>query len=199
MVVAYHVIFTAYGFWLPNDPRGSWSDFVAAWDLVLAAGKATKTDDRHSVAHTPHDRNKRLAAKNALKYPPVQFTGQQALAIAHGFIQAVCEAEYVIYACSILPRHLHLVVARETGRDVEKIVGHLKAKASSRLRVEGVHPFAEYATENGAVPTVWAQGCWKVFLNTPEDVARAVRYVEENAEKEGKPMQRWSFVRPFGQ
>lgn len=23
-----HVIFGAYGFWLPNDPRGSWSEFV---------------------------------------------------------------------------------------------------------------------------------------------------------------------------
>jgi hypothetical protein len=23
-VIAYHVIITNYGFWLPNDPRGSW-------------------------------------------------------------------------------------------------------------------------------------------------------------------------------
>jgi hypothetical protein len=28
MILGYHVIFGAYGFWLPNDPRGSWSDFV---------------------------------------------------------------------------------------------------------------------------------------------------------------------------
>ena len=26
MVHGYHVILAAYGFWLPNDPRGSWSD-----------------------------------------------------------------------------------------------------------------------------------------------------------------------------
>ena len=32
-VLAYHLILTAYGFWLPNDPRGSWSDFVRAWEL----------------------------------------------------------------------------------------------------------------------------------------------------------------------
>lgn len=31
MVRWYHAIFSAYGFWLPNDPRGSWSDFVRAW------------------------------------------------------------------------------------------------------------------------------------------------------------------------
>ena len=35
VVLGYHIIFTAYGFWLPNDPRGSWSEFVAAWELFL--------------------------------------------------------------------------------------------------------------------------------------------------------------------
>jgi len=44
MVLASHCTFTAYGFRLPNDPRGSWSDFVRAWDLLLS-GKATKTDE----------------------------------------------------------------------------------------------------------------------------------------------------------
>src|ERR671928_232003 len=56
MVHAYHLIITAYGFWLPNDPRGSWSDFVRAWELVRF-GKATKTDERRSLAHRPHDRS----------------------------------------------------------------------------------------------------------------------------------------------
>ena len=32
-VLAYHLILTNYGFWLPNDPRGSWSEFVRAWEL----------------------------------------------------------------------------------------------------------------------------------------------------------------------
>ena len=34
MVRWYHLIISAYGFWLPNDPRGSWSDFVGAWELL---------------------------------------------------------------------------------------------------------------------------------------------------------------------
>ena len=41
MVYASHVIFCAYGFWLPNDPRGSWSDFVGSWEL-LRFGRATQ-------------------------------------------------------------------------------------------------------------------------------------------------------------
>jgi hypothetical protein len=74
MILGYHVIFGAYGFWLPNDPRGSRSDFGGAWELYRY-GPATKTTETRSLAHQPHDVAARLAAKQALKYPPVQFTG----------------------------------------------------------------------------------------------------------------------------
>ena len=49
MILAYHSIFSMYGFWLPNDPRGSGSDYVANWDL-FRFGPATKVNTRHSVA-----------------------------------------------------------------------------------------------------------------------------------------------------
>ncbi|MBM4093542.1 MAG: hypothetical protein FJ276_29660, partial [Planctomycetes bacterium] len=32
-VHGFDVIFGASGSWLPNDPRGSWSDFVGSWEL----------------------------------------------------------------------------------------------------------------------------------------------------------------------
>ena len=51
---------------------------------------------------------------------------------------------------------------------------------------------AEEDTEGG-----FAQGGWKVYLNTPEDIVRCIGYVEDNPRKEGKPRQRWTFVRPF--
>jgi hypothetical protein len=54
-VLAYHLIITTYGFWLPNDPRGSWSDFVRAWELFLFGGPATRTQERRSLARDPHD------------------------------------------------------------------------------------------------------------------------------------------------
>src|SRR5947209_15408867 len=85
MVLGYHVIFSAYGFWLPNDPRGSWSEFVGAWELFLAGGTATKTEETCSLAHRPHDRVKRVATKKQLKRPPVKFTGVQARAVGRGF------------------------------------------------------------------------------------------------------------------
>ncbi|MCA9086946.1 MAG: hypothetical protein KDA81_23035, partial [Planctomycetaceae bacterium] len=49
MIHGYHLILPMYGFWLPNDPRGSWSDFVWKWELVRF-GKATRTIDRRDIS-----------------------------------------------------------------------------------------------------------------------------------------------------
>ena len=38
---------------------------------------------------------------------------------------------------------------------------------------------------------------WKVFLDAPAEIDDAVKYVEENPVKEGKPQQHWSFVLPL--
>src|SRR5947207_10884341 len=112
MVIVSHGIFTAYGFWLPNDPRGSWSDFVRQWEFFAFGGSATKTNDRRSLAHRAHDRELRLETKKRLMYPPVRFTGLQARAIARGFARAVEESDYRILACTIMPDHVHVVPER---------------------------------------------------------------------------------------
>jgi len=85
MILGSHVIFSAYGFWLPNDPRGSWSTFVGSWEL-FRYGPATKTDERHSVADRTRDRAARLAAKNALDWhcsTPLQVTVAAFIADGH--------------------------------------------------------------------------------------------------------------------
>ncbi|MHB1157304.1 MAG: hypothetical protein ACYC26_10760 [Phycisphaerales bacterium] len=128
MILAHHLIFSAYGFWLPNDPRGSWSTWVRSWDL-FRYGPATKTDTRRSVAATSHDAALRRAAKSALRYSPVRFNGLQARAIARGFAQASKEYGYAIHACAILKDHTHLVVGRHH-RTAEQIRDHLKSRAT---------------------------------------------------------------------
>jgi REP element-mobilizing transposase RayT len=195
-VRAYHVIFGAYGFWLPNDPRGSWSDFVRSWELFRAGGPATKVTTRRSVAHVPHDREARRRAKEALRYPPVIFDGRQALSIAHGFARMAAKGQYQVYACSILPEHVHLVLGRHSYR-VETMVRLLKADATTELIQDGRHPLAAWPQPDGALPSPWARRRWKVFLDDDADIVRAIRYVEENPVKEGKRPQRWSFVVPF--
>src|SRR5437870_11369696 len=102
MVLGYHMIISAYGFWLPNDPRGSWSDFVRAWELERF-GPATKVETRRSVADKTHDFRARQNAKKALRYPPVSFTGIQARAIGLGFANFLDRSGVTIWACSILP------------------------------------------------------------------------------------------------
>jgi REP element-mobilizing transposase RayT len=194
MILGYHVIFSVYGFWLPNDPRGSWSDFVGSWEL-FRFGPATKVDTRRSLAHRPHDVAARRAAKQALHYPPVQFTGLQARAVARGFANFVHRSGVVVWACSILPEHVHMVVARHT-YVVEQIVKLLKGDATRQLLAENLHPFGDRRTSKGTVPKCWARGEWKVFLDNEADLLQAIHYVEENPLKEGKPSQHWRFVTP---
>lgn len=200
MIVGYHIIFSTYGFWLPNDPRGSWSEFVGAWDLFRVGGGATTTSERRSLAARKHDRARRLETKRHLQYPPVRFTGEQARAVGRGFARYIARSDTPIWACAILPDHVHLVVGR--GRlKVEQLITALKSAATRELREEGIHPLAAYvdARKPDQLPKCFARGAWTVYLDPP-DVARAIRYVEQNPVKDGLPPQRWSFVveSPYG-
>jgi REP element-mobilizing transposase RayT len=195
-MLAFHGIFTAYGFWLSNDPRGSWSEFVASWELYRAGGQATKVDTTRSVAARPHDKAMRVAVKQELKHQPVVFTGLQARTVGRGFARAVSRSGHQLLACSILPDHVHVVVVAARLKS-KAVLGHLKREGSLALKVDSLHPYQKEFASTGILPTCWARGCWKVFLDTEEAVQRAVRYVEENPMKEGKPRQRWSFIVPF--
>src|SRR5438105_3918108 len=187
MVLAYHCIFGAYGFWLPNDPRGSGSDYIASWNLYRF-GPATKTRSRRSLAHRAHDHTARHEAKQALRHPPIVLTGAQARTAAEGFAWAADEGEYLIHACAVLPTHVHLVIGRHS-RDIRRIVGHLKSRATRLLRLRG--PW--YADAR----PVWGEHGWNVYLNDAAAVEHAIQYVEDNPVKEGKRFQRWSFVTAF--
>jgi len=192
MIKAYHVIFCAYGFWLPNDPRGSWSQWVRSWDL-FRYGEATKVTTRRSVAGAKHNHQERNAAKSALHYPPVVFTGKQALSIARGFATAIADANYRINTCSILPQHIHAVIESD-GRRVEQIVSHLKRAASRKMRDDKLHPLIEFGEKDKSLPSPWARLCWKVFIDDERDYDRSICYVEDNPVKEGLRRQKWSFV-----
>ena len=193
MVLGYHVIFSAYGFWLPNDPRGSWSAFVGAWDLYHAGGRATTTAERRALHRDPHDHAKRLATKQALARPAVKLTGVQARAACRGFGAYAAKAGLPIWACAIMPDHVHMVTG-PFRLDIEQVVVQLKAAATRRLSAEGLHPFAHLAEGDARPPKCWGRGEWSVFLESAEDIARSIRYVENNPIKDGKPRQSWSFV-----
>jgi hypothetical protein len=81
-----------------------------------------------------------------------------------------------------------LVIGRHERR-IGRIIGHLKARATQQLKSEGLWPDPQRPA--------WAERGWKVFLDSIDDVGRAVAYVAENPAKEGKRPQRWSFVVPI--
>lgn len=192
-VIAYHVIFTTYGFWLPNDPRGSGSAVVRA-EHLQEFGPATKVNHTRSAAGVPHDRAKRRAAKRALARPPVVLTGEQAWSVAQGFATQIRKSGYVVHACCVLPCHAHLVIVRHRYR-IEQVGRLLRQSASIRLVTDGRHPCE--LNELGKRPTAWAKDFWKVYLYTPDDIRRSVRYTEDNPLKDGKRRQTWSFVTPY--
>jgi REP element-mobilizing transposase RayT len=195
-VLGVHLCWGAYGFWLPNDPRGSGSERVWA-EHLREFGEATKVEDRtRSKARVPHDRGKRLAAKRSLKYPAVMFTGVQARAIGRGFGELAAEIGLAVWACAILPDHVHLVVG-PSDIHAEVLAQRLKGKATRRLMDKGLHPFSDLALPAKYPSKCWQRGGWKVYLFEELAVRRAVEYVEDNPLKEGKPRQRWPFVVPY--
>lgn len=196
MVHGYHVILPMYGFWLPNDPRGSWSETVRKWE-ILRYGTSTKTDARRSLNElTPEERLQREAARRALAYPAVCLTEQQIAAIGRGFAAKAARSNYMIWACSILPEHTHLVIARHS-YDVEQIANLLKGSATIQLRTEGCHPLASFARPGKRPPRMWSEHQWSVFLDSEYAIDAAIGYVEENPPKEGRPRQTWDFVKSF--
>ena len=196
LILGAHLILSAYGFWLPNDPRGSWSEFVGSWEL-LRFGRATKVQTRASVAHVPHNRALRAAARKAIDFPPVSFSGVQARAIGNGFARAAIDGSYIIHACSILPTHCHLVIRHHPTRTFEQIATHLKAAATRSLRDRQLDPMEPFEKSDGKRPSVWGRKNWKVYIHTEAHYRCAVKYVLLNPQKEGKPVQKWSFVKPL--
>jgi REP element-mobilizing transposase RayT len=190
MVRWYHAIFTAYGFWLPNDPRGSWSDFVYSWELFRFGGPATKVSAKRSHAHDPHDADMRRQAKLLLKYPPARFDRACRESIGSGFALACDEFGFRIYSCAIGFDHVHLVASRDAVRDIENVVAVLKARATSQMKRDGTHPLSGFEPP----PTPWAKGLWSVFINDVPQLHNAIAYVEHHPQKEGLPAQAWNFV-----
>lgn len=193
MAVATHCIWGAYGFWLPNDPRGSGSNFVGSYKLWQAAGNATPVDSTHSVAHQPHDRTRRLAAKVVLQKPPMLFTAAQIAAIVQGFTNTVTDAHYIIYACAIMPDHVHVVLGHDEFES-KKVVTHLKSFGTKEINRRGLNPYKNGQTRDEL--RIWADRSRFVFLRAHEIPGR-IKYVEENPLKAGLPRQSWPFLHPY--
>jgi hypothetical protein len=114
-VIAHHLVWTTYGTWLGNDPRGSMSRSVYTPALAELAephyGRRRVQPSRRAV----RDFYENAAPK--LQFPVVRFNAAQIQALGHAFAEIIEKHHYTCYASAIMPDHVHLVI-RSTGTTV---------------------------------------------------------------------------------
>lgn len=185
IVVAYHLVWTAYATWLPNDPRGSGSKEVASPFLA----ELGELHYGRKKAQPPFQEVREFygRAEPLLKFDVIRFDRRQIESIAAGFAEAIAAQQYTCYASAILADHVHVVIRKHRDR-AEEMIAHLQEASRLRLSSARLVPFEH---------PVWTGGGWKSFLDSPAAVTAAVRYVEKNPVKSGLDVQSWPFVQPY--
>ncbi len=185
MVVGYHLIWTAYGWWLPNDPRGSSSHEIRV-ERIAALGELHHGRQRVQPS-SPELRRFYEDARAALKHELLTFSAAATSVVAEAFAAVVAERGYTCYACAIMPDHVHALIRRHRER-AEEMIARLQQVSRAALIAAGAR---------AAEHPVWGGPGWKVFLNTRADMERIVAYVRNNPVKAGLPAQEWSFVERY--
>jgi REP element-mobilizing transposase RayT len=186
IVIAHHLIWTAYGWWLPNDPRGSGSKVIRS-DIIAQLGALHCGRKR---VQPPGSEVRRFykEAKAVLKHPLLTIDGSAREEIASAFAQVIQQQQYTCYACAIMPDHVHILI-RKHKHSAEKMAEILKDTSRSCLRTLG-HRTADH-------PTWTAGDGWKVFLDHPDEVRGTIKYIRFNPLPYGLPEQSWSFVKRY--
>src|SRR5438552_4691775 len=100
IVIAHHLIWVVYGMWLPNDPRGSMSRYIAS-DVIAELGELHYGRKRIQPAGRVV-RQFRERAEEILKYPVQRLSADDVNAVAGAFAEAIREHVYTCYACAIM-------------------------------------------------------------------------------------------------
>jgi REP element-mobilizing transposase RayT len=176
MVITYHAIFTTYGTWLPNDPRGSYSKKIYN-DQLQVLGRI-----KHGRQYPAPHKNALLkfwtAATPALTRQPFFIDESTRFIIAGAFRAVVQRLDIRVRACAIMNDHIHVLVLRSKYR-IEYIINQLKGAATQAL---------------GLKRTPWTRSFWRVFISDAESLAAAADYICANPTSAGLAAQSWNFV-----
>jgi REP element-mobilizing transposase RayT len=185
MVIAHHLIWTAYGYWLPNDPRGSMSKTIAS-DVIAELGEL-HYGRKNVQPSTREIKEFHRQSRSALKYSLIEVRVTDFPIVAEALAETICRQRYTCYACAIMPDHVHILI-RKHKHQAEDMLDNFQHTSRLRLRNVGLrlngHP-------------VWGGPGWKVFLDAPTDIRRTIRYIDGNPLKWGLPAQHWSFVKVY--
>ncbi|MEX2138062.1 MAG: hypothetical protein WD894_02290 [Pirellulales bacterium] len=187
MLAGYHLIWTAYGWWLPNDPRGSRSREIRCASIE-ALGELHYGPRRVQPAGRVI-REFYEAAAEALRFPLLKFSPAEVDAIGQTFARVVRQRGYTCYGCAIMPEHVHLLIRKHRDQAGTMIDAFQEA---SRAAV-----CAKPQAGRGDDHPVWGGPGWKVYLETCEDMWRTEEYIRRNPLGIEAPEQHWSFVRRY--
>jgi REP element-mobilizing transposase RayT len=185
MVAAYHLIWAAYGCWLPNDPRGSSSQnlrvdkFAPLGDVYF--GRKEIQPPNYVL------RSFYRQADGILEHERLLFTEAESALVGNSFGATIRSHGYTCYACAVMPDHVHILIRRHRD-NAEQIVMHLQTESKRAIIEAGRRPVNH---------PVWAGPGWKVFLNTRKDIENRIIYIQENPVKDGRPPQHWDIVKEY--
>jgi REP element-mobilizing transposase RayT len=185
LLIAYHLIWTGYGLWLPNDPRGSGSS-IALSPKIAALGEV-RFGRKHVQPPGAVIREFYANARKVLSHPVPMFNQSDIGRIADALAEVIEKRKYTCYACAIMSDHVHLLIRKHRGLG-EKVIEYLQDRSRDRFCEIGVcdpgHP-------------IWTDGGWKRYVFAPDRVGAIIRYIENNPAEIGWPRQQWRFVKPY--
>lgn len=185
MVIAHHLMWTANGYWLPNDPRGSMSRKIRNEKVAeLGArhyGRKPQQPPRTEM------REFRLQAVSILKHELLPFDAADVPILACGFADVVRQRNYTCYACAIMPDHAHLLIRKHRDKGEAMIERFQQATRSALIDAQRRPP--EHP--------VWGGPGWDVFQSTRRQVDTTIEYICNNPVKIGRPVQVWPFVTQY--
>ena len=123
-VAAYHPIWTVYGWWCPNDPRGS-SSYEIRVERIADLGEL-HYGRKPVQPHSAELRRSYAAARDALKHPLLAFRADQFQLIADAISSVIHERRYTCYGCAIMPDHVHLLIRKHRDKS-EDMLEHFQA------------------------------------------------------------------------
>ena len=185
VILASHLVFTGYGHWLSNDPRGSGSEEIRKDELKdlgeIHHGRKRIQPPRSELREFYRE------AQPLLEHETLWFDERMRQTIAGAIGRCARERGYTLWALAVCRNHLHALPRAH--RDHAEVIWENLARATREALVEAQlvpndHP-------------VWSHRVYKVFKHTPTGVRDGIGYIEDNPEKEGLPRQYWECVVPY--
>jgi len=185
MVIAYHLMFTGYGHWLPNDPRGSMS-------------RKTHTPELAQFGKTHHGRKSAQPslgelrefsrrAEPRLAHPILWFDPSRRRALVEAIGSVVRDERLTCYACAVLTNHVHVLIRKHRLRG-EQMRDRIRQAGRDALHQAGLVP-PEHP--------VFSERSCIVYKDDPASVGTCIHYINDNFAKHRLAPTIYEFVVPY--